>query len=211
MSDLANPLNIMDFLKLNQRQIIQSVLADSFCADYGIVRKVTGNKTVDVEHAVLSVTRPGITADARVLPAILTANVELLFPVMAGLSISGTVSVGDGVLLIGLRDLLPTTQGITQPAQPPEFWHYSQQTLKAIPLSALKAASVSFGESNGKAFLRTATASLFTVLNNLITDLNNFAVTSSSATTAPQIAAAAATLVTALSSVTTALAALLEA
>lgn len=211
MSDLANPLNVFDFTNVSERDVILSVIRSCFMADYGIVRTVSGNKTVDVEHAVLSVTRPGVVADARVLPAIVTKNVELLFPVMGGLSISGTVKVGDGVLLVGLRDLVPTTLGITAASQPPEFWHYSQQTLKAIPLSAIKATSIQFGEENGKAFLRNQTASLFTVLNNFLSDVNSFATTSSSATTAPQIAAAAATLVSALSSVTTALAALLEA
>jgi hypothetical protein len=97
-----------------------------------------------------------------------TKNVEILFSVMGGLSVSGTVKEGDGVLLIGLRDLVPTTAGLTQPAQPPEFWHYAPQTLKAIPLSALKTTDVQFGESGGKAFLRNQAASLFTILQGFI-------------------------------------------
>ncbi len=212
MSDeLQNPLNAFDFSSLSERDVLLSIIRDQFFSDYGIVTAVTGNKTVDVQHAVLSVTRPGIVAPARVLPAIVTKNVELLFPVMAGLSISGTVQAGDGVLLIGLRDLVPSTSGLTEPAQPPEFWHYSQQTLKAIPLSAIKATAVQFGELGGKAFLRTQTASLFTVLNTFMSALNTFAQTSSSATTAPQIAAAAAALVTAMVPVINSLSALLEA
>ena len=169
MSDeLQNPLNVFDFSSLSERDVLLSIIRDQFFSDYGIVTAVTGNKTVDVEHAVLSVTRPGIVAPARVLPAIVTKNVELLFPVMGGLSISGTVQNGDGVLLVGLRDLVPSTAGLTQPAQPPEFWHYTQQTLKAIPLSSIKATAVQFGESGGKAFLRNQAASLFTILQGFI-------------------------------------------
>jgi len=168
MSDLANPLNAFDFFSVSERDVILSVIRDQFFSDYGIVMAVNGNSTVDVQHAALSVTRPGVVAPAIVLPAIVTKNVELLFSVMGGLSISGTVQQGDGVLLVGLRDLVPSTSGLTQPAQPPEFWHYTQQTLKAIPLSAIKAAAVQFGESNGKVFLRNAAASLFTVLQEFI-------------------------------------------
>ena len=168
MSDLANPLNAFDFFSVSERDVVLSIIRDQYFSDYGIVEAVNGNSTVDVQHAALSVTRPGVVAPAIVLPAIVTKNVELLFPVMGGLSISGTVQQGDGVLLVGLRDLVPSTSGLTQPAQPPEFWHYTQQTLKAIPLSAIKSAAVQFGESNGKAFLRNAAASLFTVLQEFI-------------------------------------------
>src|SRR5690349_11244006 len=102
MSDLANPLNAFDFFSVSERDVILSVIRDQFFSDYGIVMTVNGNSTVDVQHAALSVTRPGVVAPAIVLPAIVTKNVELLFPVMGGLSISGTVQQGDGVLLIGL-------------------------------------------------------------------------------------------------------------
>lgn len=168
MSDQNNVFNIFDFLGISPRQIVESVISDMFAADYGIVLAVHGQTTVDVQHAVLSVTRAGITAPAKVMPPIQSNGVEILWPSMAGLSITGTVKAGDPVLLIGLRDLLPSTQGLTQAKQPPEFWHYAQQTLKAVPLSGVTQAAVQFGEAGGKAFLRNAAASLFTVLQEFI-------------------------------------------
>ena len=209
-NEQAPVLNIFDFLNTSLKEAFQSMISDAFVADYGIVQAVH-LPTVDVVHAVLSVTRPGLNAPATPLPAIQTYGAEVLWPSMAGLSITGTIKKGDPVLLIGLRDVVPSTQGITQPSQPPEFWHYAQQTLKAIPLSGVTTASVQFGELNGKAFLRTAAASLFTILNTLISDLQTFASAAGTATTAAQIAAAAATLATALPAVTTQLGQLLEA
>lgn len=200
MSDLANPLNIFDFLKISPRQVIDSVIADAFFADYGIVTAVHNKTTVDVQHAVLSVTRPGITAPAIVLDALVTTGVEILWTSMGGLSITGTVKVGDLVLLVGLRDLLPSTKGVVAPAQPPEFWHYSQQTLKAIPLSGVTTTDVQFGEDSGKAFLRNASASLFTLLDTLEAALQTFMGASSQAsiTTGGSSSAALASALVAL-------------
>ncbi|ADX42559.1 hypothetical protein [Tetrasphaera phage TJE1] len=210
MSDLANPLNIFDFFGVSELQAFRSIISDAFFADWGIVKKVNGQTSVDVEHAVLSVTRPGVVAPSRVLDALVTTDVELLWMSMSGLAVSGTVKEGDLVMLIGFRDLLPSTQGVTAPAQPPEFWHYTQQTLKAIPFSGTLDRDVQFGEAGGKAFLRNRSGSLFTFLNNLTTHLNTFANSSSTATTAPQIAAAAAILVTNLGNDLTYLSQLLE-
>lgn len=208
---MSNPITALDLLGVSERQVIQSVIAEAFFADYGIVRAVNGNVTVDVEHAIRAVTRAGIQATSQVLDPTISKEVELLFPMMGGLSIEGTVNVGDGVLLIGLRGLLSSTVGITESKAPAEFWHYSQQTLKAIPLAGISTASVQFGESTGKAFLRNSSASLYTIMSDLYSALNTFATTSSSATTAPQIAAAAATLVTALAPINASINALLEA
>lgn len=222
MSDLANPLNVFDFLKISPRQVFDAVIADSFFADYGIVTAVHNQTTVDVQHAVLSVTRPGLTAPARVLDALVTTGVEILWMSMGGLAITGTVKTGDVVLLIGLRDLLPSTQGVTAPAQPPEFWHYSQQTLKAIPLSGVTKVDVQFGEKNGLAFLRNSNASLFTVLNNALSAIKTFGATTippasggdsgaSASVAVNDVSAAMATLASSLTSVITALGQILEA
>lgn len=171
---MSDTLNIFDFTKMSDRQLIQSIIAESFMVDYGIVQAVNDNKTVDVEHAVRAVTMAGIVAPSKVLDPTITRGVELLFPVMSGISIAGTVAKGDGVLLVGLRGLVPTTEGLDRSSAPPEFWHYSQQTLKAIPLSAMKATSVQFGEQGGKAFLRNASQSLYTLVDSLEAALQTF-------------------------------------
>lgn len=217
---MSDPLNIFDFTKMSDRQLIMGIIAESFMVDYGIVRKVTDNKSVDVEHAVRAVTMQGVVAPSKTLAPTVTTGVELLFPVMSGLSTSGTVSEGDGVLLVGLRGLVPTTEGLTQSSAPPEFWHYSQQTLKAIPLSAMKETAVEFGENNGKAFLRNATQSLYTLVDSLEAALQTFMGASSqasitaggasSASLAAAIVALMGSFTAATSTMRTDLAALLE-
>jgi hypothetical protein len=166
---MSDTLTVLDFLNVSDRQKVQSILAESIIVDYGIVRNVINGKTVDVEHATRRVLMAGIQAPAVVQDARITYGVELLFPSSASFAQSWTVAVGDGVLLVGLQNVLPTTQGITESKQPPEFWHYSAQTLKAIPLQAVSAeASVQFGEANGKAFLRNQAQSLYTILNSFM-------------------------------------------
>lgn len=201
---MAPPV-LTQFFAYSDRQKIQSVLADSLIAAYGIVQAVSG-KLVDVELAVQSV-----SLDGTVIDPMLIRGVEVLFPSSSGMGQSWTIRKGDGVLIVGLQSLIPSTDGLSAPAAPEEYWNYAAQTAKAIPLSGWDKAAVKFGESGGKAFLRNASASLYTVLNNLASALQTFANTTSSATTAPQIAAAAATLVPAMVNVTTALGALLEA
>jgi hypothetical protein len=219
---MSNPLTVLDFFPVSERQKIQSILAESIIVDYGIVRSVTNNKTVDVEHAVRRVLMGGIQAEPIVQDARITYGVELLFPSSASFSQSWTVAVDDGVLLVGLQNVLPTTEGLTESAQPPEFWHYSSQTLKAIPLQAVNAnSSVQFGENGGKAFLRNQAKSLYTLLDSLEHALATFmgatsqaSITSggsSSAALAAALVALMGAFTTATATMRTDLAALLEA
>lgn len=173
MSD--NALTVADFLRFTEKQMIQSIIAEMIIADYGIVTKVTDNKTVDVEHAVRRVVMGGINAPEIPLGARITQGVELLFPSSASFGQSWTVAVGDGVLLIGLQNSLPTTAGLTESSVAAEFWHYSAETMKAIPLQAIRSDSaVQFGESGGKAFLRNQAQSLYTLLDTLEGALETF-------------------------------------
>lgn len=179
-------LTSLDFLRFTDRQMIMGVLAESIIADYGIVKAVTGNKTVDVEHAVRRVVMGGISAVERPLEARITQGVELLFPSSASFGQSWTVAPGDGVLLIGLQNMLPSTEGLAKSSVPAEFWHYSAQTMKAIPLQAIRSDSaVQFGEKAGKAFLRNQAQSLFSILNDIATHTKQIAINLQSATTIP--------------------------
>lgn len=154
-----------DLLNMTEQQKIKSIINLMFFADYGIVTKVTGNTSVDVQHAIQSV-----TIKNQILDPLITKDVELMFLNMSGISFSGTVSEGDTVLLVGLRNVLDSTN-ISAPKAPNEFWHYSQQTVKAIPLSCLKSATISVGETEGKFFVRSSSKSLYTILNNLATHI----------------------------------------
>lgn len=185
---MSDPLTSLDFLRFTDRQMILGVLAESIIADYGIVKAVTGNKTVDVEHAVRRVVMGGISAVEKPLEARITQGVELLFPSSASFGQSWTVAPGDGVLLIGLQNMVTSTVGLTESSVPAEFWHYSAQTMKAIPLQAIRADSkVQFGEKNGLAFLRNQSQSLFTILNAIATHTKQIAVDLESATTIPAV------------------------
>lgn len=185
---MSDPLTSLDFLRFTDRQMILGVLAESIIADYGIVKAVTGNKTVDVEHAVRRVVMGGISAVEKPLEARITKGVELLFPSSASFGQSWTVAPGDGVLLIGLQNMVTSTAGLTESSVPAEFWHYSAQTMKAIPLQAIRSDSkVQFGEKDGKAFLRNQAQSLFTILNAIATHTKQIAVDLQSATTIPAV------------------------
>lgn len=185
---MSDPLTSLDFLRFTDRQMILGVLAESIIADYGIVKAVTGNKTVDVEHVVRRVVMGGISAVEKPLEARITQGVELLFPSSASFGQSWTVAPGDGVLLIGLQNMVTSTAGLTESSVPAEFWHYSAQTMKAIPLQAIRSDSkVQFGEKDGKAFLRNQAQSLFTILNAIATHTKQIAVDLQSATTIPAV------------------------
>lgn len=215
------PNNILDYLRLTDAQKMDSRINATYITDFGIVKSVQNNKTVTVQ----STTRTK-AFNGDVFPAAITNEVELLFPMMGGLSIEGEVKVGDLVLLIGLRNIVPTTVGVTEPIIPADNFHYGQATLKAIPLAGINTASVimsaiggvyslsaseiKLNSNTGKVQLKNNAGSLYSLTNTLNSDLITFATTTSTATTAPQIAVAAATLLAALNTLTTSIAALLE-
>lgn len=121
--------SILSRLGVTERDLIESIIAEHFFADYGFVSAVSGGK-VDVRHAIL----PSVVG--KQLGETVSKSVELLFPSVAGFSLQFPVRVGDGVLLIGLRHYLNSTE-----AQVPQTTDvnlsYTQETLKAIPLGAI--------------------------------------------------------------------------
>lgn len=114
----------------NEDDIFNSMLTESFICDYGFIKEVSDDgKTVDVEHIVKGVDRSG-----NVLDATLTKKVEVLYPCSAYLSINWKLKKGDGVLLIGLKDYVKSIADKTKPEEAKYFYHYKQETMKAIPL-----------------------------------------------------------------------------
>jgi hypothetical protein len=159
---------IIDALALTESDVTRSIVAASFMADYGVVKAVNG-ELIDVTHLTLGTEVDGVTLRKETV----TTGVEVLFPMMSGLSITGTIAVGDGVLLIGLRNPIPAVSS-KEPQKAVCKAHYSQETIKAIPLSSIQTASVQFGEDGGKAFLRNSSRSLFTLLDGLEAALATF-------------------------------------
>jgi len=169
---MSDKINELAGLQYNLGDIIRQTIAASFIADYGIVKAVNSDKTVDVTHAVQGQYIDGTPASLTV-----TRGVEVVFPGSASFSQTWPTAVGDGVLLIGLKNYVQTTKGIQPPSGPPnEFPHYSQDTLKAIPLQNIASPAFTFAvDSNGLAQIKNATKSLYTILNNIITHLETFA------------------------------------
>ena len=123
-------------LQTSEREYLDFLINSRVFLDYGIVTKVTGDTSVDVVHAGVEV----LLDDTR-LPETRTPDVELLWPSMGGLSVKGTVAVGDKVLLVGLKTYIPKVSDLKGAAVPAAFEHYSRSTMKAIPLSAFNSSA----------------------------------------------------------------------
>ena len=160
-----NAINELAGLQYNMGDIIRQTIAASFICDYGIVKAVNSDKTVDVTHAV-----QGQYIDGTNMPVTVTKSVEVVFPGSAGLAITWPIAVGDGVLLVGLKNFVNSTKSIQPPTNPPtEFPHYNQDTLKAIPLQNIASPAFTINVDNaGLGQIKNASKSLFTVLQELI-------------------------------------------
>lgn len=137
----------IDQEKLTLAQVIDSRINTRFICDYGIVKAISSDGThIDVTHAAILTL---VTGDQ--LPQTESTNVELLYPASSKVSMLWNVAVGDGVLLIGLKDYLASTLNV-QSNPPQAIRHYSQDNLKAIPFSAIPSSSLSSLEidDNGK-------------------------------------------------------------
>jgi hypothetical protein len=180
---MNTPLSELTGLNYTQSDILRSIVNHAFIADYGIVKQVNSDKTIDVTHAIM-----GQLINGDSMPVTETRNIEVLFPASAAFGQSWPIAVGDGVLLIGLRDAVASTKGIQAPTAPPnEFLHYSQNTMKAIPLQKVSSPKVTINvtaggnleiqntNTGGLIQVKNATKSLYTVLNNIITHLSTFA------------------------------------
>lgn len=117
--------------KITMAQAIDSRIWQRFIIDYGVVAAVSSDKKkVDVQHAIQQVLTNGETLDTTE-----TKDVEVLYFSSNYLGIQAPLQKGDKVLLIGLKDYVEDTANVS-PKTPVIFEHYTQTTLKAIPLGA---------------------------------------------------------------------------
>lgn len=157
---------------VSDRQLVQGIVAEMFFCDPAIVQNVKGSgasQTVDVQLSSLAVDLDGNELDPQTI-----YGIEVVFPSGGGMSQSWTLKTGDIVILFGMRSLVPNTAQVSKPSKPPEFWHYSPQTVKAFPQSSANKGTVQFGELNGKAFLRNQAGSLYTIINTMNQALQSF-------------------------------------
>ena len=131
---------------------IDSRINARFFIDYGKVVAVDTTKgTVDVEHAVNTVLWNGRTCGSMV-----TKGIELLTIGAASFGLTFPVAVGDGVVLIGLKNYVATVANIQSGQEPNDFSHYNRDTMKAVPLGIVANPNVSVVvDAAGKVVLTT--------------------------------------------------------
>ena len=112
-----------------EKTLIESILASHYIIDYGFIKNVNPDKTIDVTHA-----KRLKTLDGKSLPATVTTNVEVLTLCGGGFSFGFDYKKGDKVLLLGLKDYVPEVAEVTSATETTAYMHYSRETLKAIPL-----------------------------------------------------------------------------
>lgn len=114
---------------LTEKSLIESILASHYIVDYGFIKSVNPDKTIDVTHA-----KQLKTLDGKSLKATVTKNVEVLTLCGGGFSFTFDYKKGDKVLLLGLKDYVPKVEDVTSATETTAYLHYSRETIKAIPL-----------------------------------------------------------------------------
>ncbi len=178
MSDHVE-INPLASFPYNDLDIIKSVIGATFFADYGIITKVNSDDTINVTHSALAVLING-----TILPKTETYNVEVIYPASASFGQNWPLAVGDGVLLIGLKNYVDTTNGIIEPTEAPTaFPHYTQNTMKAIPLQSVTAPKITINvngidleinntNAGGLIQIKNAAKSLETILENVLNHIS---------------------------------------
>lgn len=115
--------------RLTERNLIESILSSFYIIDYGFIKNVNGDDTIDVTHA-----KQLKTLNGESLPATVTKNIEVLTLAGAGFSFKFDYKKGDKVLLLGLKEYIPEVEKVTSATETTAYLHYSRETLKAIPL-----------------------------------------------------------------------------
>jgi hypothetical protein len=155
--------DLFAYLGITERDLIKSIIASRFFVDFGIVQAVSADKTqVDVKHAI----QPKLFGTQ--LQTTVTKGVELLWPASAAMAIQWDIAAGDTVLIVGLKDFVKTVN-VSSPAPTDVGLHYTQETMKAIPMGEYGTpAQVTINGSGGLLQIKTAAASLYTIIQNLI-------------------------------------------
>lgn len=120
---------ILDSIHYTDRTLIEAIVASFYIVDYAFVTDVNTDGTINVTHAKLLKGRNGENFKPTK-----TNDIELLTLSGKGFSIKLDIKKGDGVLLLGLKNYVPTVKDINTATESEFFVHYSRETLKALPL-----------------------------------------------------------------------------
>ena len=115
--------------KFNDRSLIESLVASFYILDYGYIKTVNPDKTVDVVHA-----KRLKAYNGKSLNPTTTKGLEVLTLAGSGFSLQIDYKAGDKVLLLGLKDYVPKTDDVTSATETTSYLHYSRETMKALPL-----------------------------------------------------------------------------
>jgi hypothetical protein len=126
---MENGNNIFFGQTYTERTLIESILASHYILDYGFIKTVNADKTIDVTHA-----KQLKTLDGDSLPATVTKKVEVLTLAGGGFSLKFDYKKGDKVLLLGLKNYIPNVEDVTSATETTAYIHYSRETIKALPL-----------------------------------------------------------------------------
>ena len=115
--------------RYTDRDLIESVLQSFYIVDYGYIKNVNTDKTIDVVHAKRLKTYSG-----QNLPQTESKKVEVLTLSGSGFSIQFDYKKGDKVLLLGLKDFIPKAADVSTATETTTYLHYTRETMKALPL-----------------------------------------------------------------------------
>ena len=115
--------------KYTERTLIESILSSFYILDYGFIKDVNADETINVTHAKQLKTLDGVSLKGTV-----TTNIEVLTIAGAGFSFKFDYKKGDKVLLLGLKDYIEKVEDVTSATETTQYLHYTRETLKAIPL-----------------------------------------------------------------------------
>ena len=121
--------SVFEAQRFTERTLIESILGSHYIIDYGFIKSVNPDKTIDVTHAKQLKTLDGVSLKATV-----TKNVEVLTLCGGGFSFTFDYKKGDKVLLLGLKDYVPKVEDVTSATETTVYLHYTRETIKAIPL-----------------------------------------------------------------------------
>lgn len=115
--------------RYTDRNLIESVLQSFYIVDYGYIKNVNPDKTIDVVHA-----KRLKTYTDQTLPPTETKAIEVLTLSGSGFAIQFDYKKGDKVLLLGLKDYIPKAEDVNTATETTIYMHYTRETLKALPL-----------------------------------------------------------------------------
>ena len=115
--------------KNTEATLIESILASHYIIDYGYIKAVNTDETIDVVHAKKLKLLTG-----EEMSQTITRNIEVLTLCGAGFSFKFDYKKGDKVLLLGLKNYIKKVEDVTTATETTAYLHYTRETIKAIPL-----------------------------------------------------------------------------